>query len=841
MTEDKKKQHNDIDPENDEKGKKGIQNTIRELPVLPSEDMVLFPHMVVPWIVEPPHLVKMIDDALATDRTIVVALSKKHDDVETEMLHEIGTMGIILRMMKNEEGHAKLIIQGASRVRLREITSQEPYIKAVTEPVHDEVEQDIQLQAMVANLRQTFSRILDIATNLPSELGAVIMNIDDPGALADIAITHLNVDAAVKQEVLDAVNVKERLEKTLLILSGQLEIMKLGSRIQTQVKDRVEQTQKEFFLREQMKVIKQELGETDNAPDEIAELEEKLKAKNLPEDAWQEAERELKRLARMHPSSSEYSVARTYLEWIMDLPWNEETEDDIDLEHAEEVLNKDHYKLTKIKTRILEYLAVRKLKPDSKGTIICFAGPPGTGKTSLGRSIARSIGRKFQRIALGGAHDEAEIRGHRRTYVGAMPGRIIQAIKKAGVKNPVIMLDEIDKLGSDFRGDPSSALLEVLDPEQNSTFTDNYLGVEFDLSNVIFLATANMLETIPGPLLDRLEVLELSGYTSEEKAVIARRYLLPRQLEAHGLKKRGSISIDKRTLIKIIRSYTREAGVRDLERQLARICRQVARKVAEGDTEKAVIRVKNLSDYLGSERFFSEVAERTSIPGVATGLAWTPVGGDILFIEATSMPGSGKLILTGKLGDVMKESAMAALSYIKSRHKSFKIDPEYFNKVDIHLHVPSGAIPKDGPSAGVAISMALLSLFSDVPVRSEVAMTGEITLRGLVLPVGGVKEKFLAAHRAGIKEIILPLRNEKDLDDLPDQVRESLVFHPVRRIDEAVKVVFPDMFSKNKKKRKKSKGKVSGKKALKTGKMVADRGPEDVELPENLTVDVAVN
>ena len=841
MTEDKKKQHNDIDPENDEKGKKGIQNTIRELPVLPSEDMVLFPHMVVPWIVEPPHLVKMIDDALATDRTIVVALSKKHDDVETEMLHEIGTMGIILRMMKNEEGHAKLIIQGASRVRLREITSQEPYIKAVTEPVHDEVEQDIQLQAMVANLRQTFSRILDIATNLPSELGAVIMNIDDPGALADIAITHLNVDAAVKQEVLDAVNVKERLEKTLLILSGQLEIMKLGSRIQTQVKDRVEQTQKEFFLREQMKVIKQELGETDNAPDEIAELEEKLKAKNLPEDAWQEAERELKRLARMHPSSSEYSVARTYLEWIMDLPWNEETEDDIDLEHAEEVLNKDHYKLTKIKTRILEYLAVRKLKPDSKGTIICFAGPPGTGKTSLGRSIARSIGRKFQRIALGGAHDEAEIRGHRRTYVGAMPGRIIQAIKKAGVKNPVIMLDEIDKLGSDFRGDPSSALLEVLDPEQNSTFTDNYLGVEFDLSNVIFLATANMLETIPGPLLDRLEVLELSGYTSEEKAVIARRYLLPRQLEAHGLKKRGSISIDKRTLIKIIRSYTREAGVRDLERQLARICRQVARKVAEGDTEKAVIRVKNLSDYLGSERFFSEVAERTSIPGVATGLAWTPVGGDILFIEATSMPGSGKLILTGKLGDVMKESAMAALSYIKSRHKSFKIDPEYFNKVDIHLHVPSGAIPKDGPSAGVAISMALLSLFSDVPVRSEVAMTGEITLRGLVLPVGGVKEKFLAAHRAGIKEIILPLRNEKVLDDLPDQVRESLVFHPVRRIDEAVKVVFPDMFSKNKKKRKKSKGKVSGKKALKTGKMVADRGPEDVELPENLTVDVAVN
>jgi ATP-dependent Lon protease len=772
------------------------QNTRRELPVLPSEDMVLFPHMVVPWIVEAPHLVRMIDDALATDRTIVIALSKKGEEgSDTDMLHEIGTMGIILRMMKNEEGHAKLIIQGASRVRLKEITSQEPYIKAITEPVHDIVEKNVEIQAMVVNLRQTFSRILDLATNLPAELGAVIMNIDDPGALADIAITHMNIEPAVKQEILEAVDVKERLEKALVILSGQLEIMKLGNKIQTQVKDKVEQTQKEFFLREQMKVIKQELGETDNAPDEIEELEEKLKAKKLPEDAMREAERELKRLARMHPSSSEYSVARTYIEWMIDIPWNEETEDDIDLKRAEDILNRDHYDLEKIKTRILEYLAVRKLKPDSKGTIICFAGPTGTGKTSLGKSIARSIGRKFQRIALGGTHDEAEIRGHRRTYVGAMPGRIIQAIKKAGVRNPVIMLDEIDKLGSDFRGDPASALLEVLDPEQNSTFTDNYLGVEFDLSNVIFLATANMLDTIPGPLLDRLEVLELSGYTTEEKAVIARKYLLPRQLEAHGLKKR-SISIDKKTLIKIITSYTREAGVRNLERQLAKICRKVARQVAEGNSEKAVIRTKNLSDYLGNEKYFSEVAERTSIPGVATGLAWTPVGGDILFIEATSMPGSGKLILTGKLGDVMKESATAAMSYIKSRHKQFGIDAETFNGCDIHLHVPSGAIPKDGPSAGVAISMALLSLFRDVPVKSNVAMTGEITLRGLVLPVGGIKEKFLAAHRAGIKEVILPKRNEKDLDELPEQVRQSLVFHPVNRINDAIDIVFQGLLRK---------------------------------------------
>lgn len=813
-----------------ESSEKINQTTLRQLPVLPSEDMVLFPHMVVPWIVEPPHLVKMIDDALATDRTIVVALSKKEKDSDTDMLHEIGTMGIILRMMKNEEGHAKLIIQGASRVRLKEITSQEPYLKAIIEPVHDQVEKDLEVEAMVVNLRQAFSKMLDLSPNLPAELGAIVMNIDDPGALADIAITHLNINSTIKQEVLEILDVRKRMKKALEILSGQLEIMKLGNKIQTQVKDKVEQTQKEFFLREQMKAIQKELGETDAVPDELSELEEKIKARNLPEDALKEAERELKRLSRMHPSSSEYSVARTYLEWIIDIPWNEETEDDIDLSKAEKILNKDHYKLTKIKTRILEYLAVRKLKPDSKGTIICFAGPPGTGKTSLGKSIARSIGRKFQRIALGGTHDEAEIRGHRRTYVGAMPGRIIQAIKKAGVRNPVIMLDEIDKLGADFRGDPSSALLEVLDPEQNSTFTDNYLGVEFDLSNVIFLATANMLETIPGPLLDRLEVLELSGYTMDEKTVIARKYLLPRQLEAHGLKKRGSVSIDKKTLQKVVSSYTREAGVRNLEREIAKLCRKVARKVAEGDTETAVIRINNIQDYLGTEKYFSEVAERTSIPGVATGLAWTPVGGDILFIEATSMPGAGKLILTGKLGDVMKESATAALSYIKSRHEVFNIDPLLFNKIDIHLHVPSGAIPKDGPSAGVAISMALLSLFRDKPVRSDVAMTGEITLRGLVLPVGGIKEKFLAAHRAGIKEIILPKRNEKDLDELPEQVRDFLTFHPVSNIDEAVKIVFSNSFMKKKTKAKKKKTQVSPKKENKFSENseteLVDKAPE---------------
>ncbi len=763
-------------------------STIRELPVLPGKELVLFPHMVVSWVVEQPNLVKLVDDALATDRTVVVMSEKKGDDKPLGF-HNVGTVGLILRMAKNEEGHARLIVQGVTRVRLLEITEEEPYIKAKVEPVQHIDSHDLEIQALVVNVRQVFSRVLELSPNLPRELGAMIMGVEDSGVLADVVISNLNISTDDKQTVLEALDVKERLQAALRILTGQLEILELGHKIQSQVKGQVEKTQKEFLLREQLKAIKKELGEGEEKPDEIEELREKVEAKGLPEDAMKEATRELDRLSKMHPFAPEYTVARTYIDWLLELPWNEFTEDHLDLDQAERILNEDHYDLEKVKNRIIEYLAVRKLKPDAKGTILCFYGPPGTGKTSLGKSIARSMGRKFLRIALGGMRDEAEVRGHRRTYVGAMPGRVVQGIRKVGVKNPVLMLDEIDKIGMDFRGDPASALLEVLDPEQNITFTDHYLGVEFDLSKVIFIATANVLDTIPSPLLDRLEVLELSGYTLEEKLEIARKYLIPRQIEAHGLTRRN-LSINKMALSRIISAYTREAGVRNLERKIAAVCRGVAKQVAKGRTDKVKIRIKGLQEYLGPPKFMAEVAERTKVPGVATGLAWTPSGGEILFVEAGKMNGSGKILLTGKLGDVMKESAQTALSFVRSKGSDLGIPVDAFKDEDIHVHVPSGAIPKDGPSAGVAICMALISLFTDRSVRPDVAMTGEITLRGLVLPVGGIKEKVLGAHRAGIKEIILPKRNAGDLDEIPSQVRETMKFHLISRADEAVSVVF---------------------------------------------------
>lgn len=762
-------------------------NTIRELPVLPGEEIVLFPHMVVPWVVDQPHLIKMVDDALATDRTLAVVPAKKGEEREIG-INRIGTLALILRMAKDGNKQAKLIIQGVTRIRLLEITATTPYLKACVESVQDVATHDLESQALVVNVRQVFARVLELSPNLPSELGGVVMNVDDPGVMADIVVSHLNIPIEEKQGILEALNVKERLQQALRILTQQLEVLELGHKIQSKVKNQVDKTQREFYLREQLKAIRKELGEGEERPDEAAELREKVQAKRLPEAAMKEAERELERLAKMHPSSSEFTVARTYIDWLLELPWHESTEDRLDLEEATRILDEDHFDLEKVKKRILEYLAVRKLKPDVKGPILCFSGPPGTGKTSLGRSIARALGRKFVRISLGGVRDEAEIRGHRRTYVGAMPGRIIQSLRKVSVINPIFMLDEVDKLGADFRGDPASALLEVLDPEQNSTFTDHYLGVEFDLSQTIFIATANMLDTIPSPLLDRMEVLELAGYTLEEKVQIARRYLIPRQLEAHGLTNRH-LRIEPKALTRVISAYTREAGVRNLERQIAAICRGVAKAVAIGETAKAEIRIKALQTYLGPIRFESEMADRTRIPGVATGLAWTPTGGEILFIEATSMHGSGRLILTGKLGDVMKESAQAAMSYLHSNAAQFNIAEELFKEQDIHIHVPAGAIPKDGPSAGVAIFMALLSLMTNRTVRPEVAMTGEVTLRGLILPVGGIKEKVLAAHRAGIKEVLLPKRNARDLDDIPVQVREALTIDLVSRVDQVANVV----------------------------------------------------
>lgn len=761
---------------------------IRELPVLPTRGVVLFPHMVVPWTVDKPNLVKLVDDVVASDRTIAVIHSNEDESGELTFAG-MGTMGIILRMAKGEEGQAKLLVQSMSRIKVLEITGFEPYIKARCEIVEDVANAELETQALTVNVRQIFARILELSPNLPNELVGLIGNVEDPGTLADVVISYLNVPVNEKLSVLESLDIKERLSKTFNILAKQLDILELGHKIQTQVKDQVDKTQKEYFLREQLKVIKKELGETDAEPNELAELREKVNAKKLPEDALKEANRELERLARMHPASAEYTVAHTYIDWLINLPWNEQTEEHVDICKAEKILNEDHYDMEKIKKRILEYLAVRKLKPDVKGQILCFSGPPGTGKTSLGKSIARAMGRKFHRIAVGGMRDEAEIRGHRRTYVGAMPGRIIQGLRKVGVRNPVFMLDEIDKLGSDFRGDPSSALLEVLDPEQNSTFTDLYLGTEFDLSQIVFIATANVLDTIASPLLDRLEVIELSGYPLEEKVEIAKRYLIPRQLEAHGLSAQQLI-FEKAAIEKIIADYTREAGVRNLERKIAAVCRSVAKDIASGNSKKTRLRPSNVAQCLGHRKFESEVAERTQIPGVATGLAWTPVGGEILFIEATKMKGGGKLTLTGKLGDVMKESAQTALSYIKAKADQLGLKDEVFKDEDIHLHVPAGAIPKDGPSAGVAMVASLLSLLKDTSVRADVAMTGEISLRGLVLPVGGIKEKVLAAHRAGIKEVVLPKRNEHDLEDVPENVKKAMHFHLVSRLDEAMKVVF---------------------------------------------------
>ncbi|OCC15717.1 ATP-dependent protease La Type I [Dissulfuribacter thermophilus] len=765
------------------------EDTIRELPVLPSKDLVLFPHMVVPWIVEPPNLVKLIDDALGSDRTIAVVFSKEREQGKMD-LKRVGTIGLILRMAKDDEGHAKLIIQGVARVHLLELTEKEPYLKAKVQPAKEVVsEDDLEVQALMVNIRQSFSKVLELSPNLPNELGAIVLNITDPGMLADVVVSHLNIPPEEKQVVLEALDIKKRLEIAIEILTKQLEILELGHKIQSRVKDQMDKTQREFYLREQLKAIKKELGESEGAPEEIEELKAAIEAKKLPESAKKEVERELERLSKMHPSSAEYTVSRDYIDWILALPWHEETEDHLDLEKAEEILNQDHYDLEKVKNRIIEYLAVRKLKPDAKGPILCFAGPPGTGKTSLGRSIAKALGRKFYRIALGGVRDEAEIRGHRRTYVGAMPGRIIQGLRRVGVKNPIFMLDEIDKIGTDFRGDPASALLEVLDPEQNATFTDHYLGVEFDLSKIIFIATANVLETIPAPLLDRMEILELSGYTLQEKLEIARKYLIPRQLKAHGLTRRN-VSIPKKVVSRIITDYTREAGVRNLEREIAGVLRGVAKRIAMGETEKIVVSISNLHEFLGPPRFESEVAERTRVPGVVTGLAWTPTGGEILFIEATKMDGNGKLILTGKLGDVMKESAQTALSLVRSKAKDLKIDSELFQTTDIHIHVPAGAVPKDGPSAGVATALALISLLTERPANPKVAVTGEITLRGQVLPVGGIKEKVLAAHRAGIKEVILPKRNKKDLVDVPEEVKEVLKFHFIQTLDEAINIVF---------------------------------------------------
>jgi len=762
------------------------------LPILPLFDAALFPKMVLPLVVMQPESIKLVDEAMSQNRLIGLILVKKpsEDTVHAmEDLNAVGTSAMILKMAKTEDNKLQLLAQGLERFKVKEYVQETPYLRAKVEHIKDIDTKDKETEALMSNMIDQFTRITELSPGLPQEIVVMARSIREPGILGDMIASTINSSLEEKQKVLEIFDTKKRLKEVTRLVNHQLEILELGNKIQSQVKGDMDKRQREYYLREQLKAIKEELGEKDEAAVEVEDYRAKIDEKNLPEEALKEAERELNRLSRMHPSSAEYTVASTYLDWLTALPWHESTQDNLDIKKARQILDKEHFGLDKAKKRILEYLAVRKLKPESKGPILCFVGPPGTGKTSLGRSIAEALGRQFFRISLGGVRDEAEIRGHRRTYVGALPGRIIQGIRRSGSNNPVFMLDEIDKVGSDFRGDPSSALLEVLDPEQNFSFSDHYLDVPFDLSKVMFITTANILDTIPPALRDRMEVLKLLGYTLDEKIRIANRYLIPRQREAHGLQ-RKQLSFTKGAVKQIISGYTREAGLRNLEREIASICRGVAAGVAENKVGSVTIKVENISEYLGPVRLIAEAKARTSIPGVATGLAWTETGGELLFIEATSMRGGKGLTLTGQLGDVMKESATAALSFIRSNSDTIGIPEDYFEKHDIHIHVPAGAIPKDGPSAGVTMLTALTSLLTHKTIKKDLAMTGEITLRGQVLPVGGVKEKVLAAHRAGIKMIIIPKWNEKDLEDIPKEIQKKIRFYPVERMLDVLKIAF---------------------------------------------------
>ncbi len=768
-----------------------IHPSPRVLPILPVSDLVLFPRIIMPLALWEESAHKLINEVLLQDKIfgIVASREEKPAGYGPENLYQVGTAAVILKMRKPEDDSLRLLIQGLYRFRVENYVGLEPYFAAEITPIADEYEPDLETEALVSSLKGLFLKMLELSPYLPSELGALVRELGDPRVLADIIAGSLNISKAEKQELLETMEVKERLRRLLTLVTRELEILELGKKIQNQVKGEMDKAQRDFYLREHIKALQKELGETDERTREVDELEFRLEEADLPPHALKEAQRELARLKRTPPTSPDHQVIRNYLEWMIELPWSIATEDNLDIAQARQILDEDHYDLEKVKKRILEYLAVRKLKPDMKGPILCFVGPPGTGKTSLGRSIARALGRKFVRLSLGGVRDEAEIRGHRRTYVGALPGRIIQNIRRAASNNPVFILDEVDKIGADFRGDPSSALLEVLDPEQNFSFSDHFLDVGFDLSKVMFITTANILDTIPPALRDRMEVLELAGYTEEEKLGIAFSHLIPRQLEAHGLTPE-QLEIPPETIRRLIADYTREAGLRNLEREIAGLCRGVAREVAEGLKTQVTITAAEVPQYLGPPRFFREAALDHPEPGVATGLAWTPSGGDILFIEVLRMPGSGNLRLTGQLGDVMKESANAALSYIRARAPFLGIEEDFFDKADIHIHVPAGAIPKDGPSAGLAMLTSLVSLLSGRPVKQGLAMTGEITLRGHVLRVGGIKNKVLAAHRAGIKEIILPADNQMDLEEIPLAVRGDLIFHPVARLEEALEIAF---------------------------------------------------
>ena len=757
------------------------------LVILPVRNIVLFPGTVLPIGMNREASIAAAQEVVRAERKLGVLLQRDSDkdDVTGDDLHRIGTVASVLRYVTGQDGAHHLVLQGERRFRVLDFQPGLPYLMARVEYLPEKTQTSSEIEALVLNLKRLAAEAIGLLPRAPAELANAVQSIESPSALVDLISSFLDIKVSERQQLLETLDLKARLDRVSELVSHRIEVMKLQRQIEEQTRGAIDERQREILLREQMKQIQKELGEDAGLSEEMKELGEAIDKAGMPEEAQEQARQALKRLERMPDTGPEYSMLRAWLDWMIQLPWSKLDEEAIDIANARRVLDEDHYGLDKIKKRILEFLAVRKLNPEGRSPILCFVGPPGVGKTSLGQSIARALGLKFVRTSLGGVHDEAEIRGHRRTYVGALPGNIVQALRKAGTRNPVLMLDEIDKLGAGIHGDPSSALLEVLDPEQNNTFRDNYLGVPFDLSRVLFIATANMLDTIPGPLRDRMELIELTGYTEDEKVEIAKRYLVKRQLGANGLKPEQA-AITEETLRHIVRDYTREAGCRNLERAIGAVLRNVAVRIAEGTIQQRTVEPDELRSILGAPRFESEAAMRTSVPGVATGLAWTPVGGDILFVESTRIPGNGRLILTGQLGDVMRESAQAALSLVKSRSESLGIDPHLYKKSDLHIHVPAGAIPKDGPSAGVAMFTSLVSLLTARTVASDVAMTGEVSLRGLVLPVGGIKEKVIAAHRAGIRTVLLPSRNRNDVEDVPESVRKELKFVFCERVDDAL-------------------------------------------------------
>jgi ATP-dependent Lon protease len=782
-----------------------------ELPILPLRGLVVYPQTAVPLTIGQARSIHLVDDVVSGNRIIglVTARDPELENPGPQDLYSVGTLAIVHRLFRTPDGTIRILIQGISRFHLGEFTSEDPYLKAKITPAPEIITENLEVEALARNARDQFEHIAKMIPSIPRELVESISNISDPLQTAYSIANFERMELVDAQAILELDSVEEKLRKLVSILARESEVLDLGQKIQNEARSEIEKVQRDYFLHEQLKAIQKELGESDETAEDVNELRKKIDEGNLPEEALKQANRELERLSRLPTAAAEYGVIRTYIEWLAALPWSNSTEDNLDIVNARKVLDEDHYGLKDVKERILEYLAVRKLRLERKtqlaseerkdlirkereGVILCFVGPPGVGKTSLGQSIARALGRKFIRISLGGMRDEAEIRGHRRTYIGALPGRILQALRRVESHNPVFMLDEIDKLGFDFHGDPASALLEVLDPEQNFEFRDHYMEVAYDLSQVMFITTANSLETIPAPLLDRMEIIPIAGYTEREKLMIARSYLIPRQIKENGLLEK-EFRMDDDSILTVIRQYTREAGVRGLEREIGAICRKIVTNITEGKKHKPRIQIKDIHEMLGRAKFMGneEIERRTAIPGVATGLAWTPTGGDILFIEASKMPGAKGFQITGSVGTVMQESAHAALTYVRSHAKDLGIEPDFFQKDDIHLHVPAGATPKDGPSAGVTMTTALVSLLTDRPIRPDLGMTGEVTLRGQILPVGGIKEKMLAAHRAGLKTIILPKLNEPDLDDLPKEVRDEMKFHLVEQMEEAIKIAIP--------------------------------------------------